>query len=119
MYNSIMCPFKSKQYEYSKRFHFYDAVFYPFYNLVVRNVSNQVNIHAEFRQQKNSRKLEENIFEIMKGKMDGKKMWMFKLQRKKKKRNNTCIFRNSNFNRLFIKHPIHHRAMHLRLNGAC
>lgn len=92
MYNSIMCPFKSKQYEYSKRFHFYDAVFYPFYNLVVRNVSNQVNIHAEFRQQKNSRKLEENIFEIMKGKMDGKKMWMFKLQRKKKKKGTTRVF---------------------------
>lgn len=36
-------------------------LFYLFYNLVVRSVSNQVNIRAEFHQQKSSLKLEEKI----------------------------------------------------------
>lgn len=38
---------------------------------------------------------------------------------RKKVLNNTGIFRNSDFNRLFIKHAIHHCAMYLRLAGAC
>lgn len=42
-----------------------------------------------------------------------------KRKRKKKVVNNAGIFRNSNFNRLFIKRAIHHCAMHLRFAGAC